>query len=495
MAISTGTVFGVATCTNILSACKTVYDCVEQITRKGDCCDRVKRSVLELQELVLELQQLEAEDVSESCQQSVVKLQSSLTIATQVCQFLNWQMRYDKLHNDSSYDYSTDLNKLDCELTNARDSVRFALQRTYYQQVKMVKKDLIQDSKETRRVITHPKAGIYENPQGHKASPHPVKKPSVYLDQTQELMILKWEDRKNDINNTSYYEVSYKDDKRDGILAFKPENIISGSFSWGSKFTLRLGEPVVRTGNQYNVMVRAVNGAGPGEWSEACTIRFYTCPPDKPQAPFLTVLSATEILVEVKELSSEEEHGSRVTRCIIEYTDLDEENAAGWNSLKCTLRNKNVLLRRKLNALRPHTLYRVRVRMVNEIGTSPPSDSRRARTKYLVPGPPTNVRITNKQKNSLTVSWDKPTKNVKGVHKYKVRYRRVKIWREFATVDRTTFSFKLKKLAADALYVVRVQSANEIDEGDTADVVAKTEPGAFAHFFRTMSSYLWKSSE
>ena len=60
------------------------------------------------------------------------------------------------------------------------------------------------------------------------------------------------------------------DDEKDTIVPNLPYDVISGT----SSFVLKTGPPQIHPGNIYNIRVCAVNGAGPGKWSDDYIISF-----------------------------------------------------------------------------------------------------------------------------------------------------------------------------------------------------------------------------
>lgn len=124
------------------------------------------------------------------------------------------------------------------------------------------------------RDMIHPTAGAYPISAGTLKPPAKVSRPVVDIEGDQ--MIISWDDPDNYQGSVRGYELRYDDTR--GLTLPVPASCKSFS----------LGFPKVIPGKSYTIQVRAINGRGPGDWSEHTITRFKSAPPDKPDKPILT---------------------------------------------------------------------------------------------------------------------------------------------------------------------------------------------------------------
>ena len=477
-----------------LKVCKEVHEYFIEMERNRDDCDGIISLVTDLQASIPNLQKIHEENrMSEFYQTRFYKLRDSLDIASATCKSLKKQGSFHQLLNNCGN--RDDLKRIKSALRDAHESVKLALQIVDHMQCIEIKNAIKKESERIKTGIMNPDLGSYVNPSHHANVPECVERPSIALDQSKRLLDIKWVDTKNDMEEIDRYEVCY-DDENNSICSFKPKKVFSKSVSHGSEFAVKLGEPLVYPGRMYNMKVRGVNGAGPGDWSEAFLFRFLQSPPAKPQEPSLSAVSPTQIAVAVQMLSVKDECGSPVTSCRIEYTEVDNENATSWNSETfCAEAQSDTLHVKKftLDGLKPYKRYGVRVVMINEIGESPCSFTKHACTDCLVPGPPINVRISSKRTcKEVKVRWDKPNEKALGVKAYQVQFRKKydKEWGTHATVGEDQLSHKVRNLKTDTKYHFRVKSLNINSEGNFSELVeGKTRCGAFGRTVATGAAF------
>ena len=477
-----------------LKVCKEVHEYFIEMERNNEYRDSIISLVTDLQTSIPNLQNIHEEsEISEFYKTALMKFRNSLANASATCKSLKKQGSFQQLQ--SHHGNRIDLERIQSELQNAHKSLQFALQIANHEKSEEIKYAIKKESEHINTRIMNPDLGIYVNPSHHANVPECVERPSIALDRSKHLLNIKWVDTKNDMEEIDRYEICY-DDENNHICCYKPKEIYFKSVSHGSEFVLKLGEPLVCPGRMYNMKVRGVNGAGPGDWSEAFLIRFLQGPPVRPQEPSLSAVSPTQIAVAVQMLSVKDECGSPVTSCRIEFTEVDDENATSWSSRTFFTEAQSDSLHVKkfiLDGLKPCTLYGVRVVMINEIGESPCSFTKHIRTDCLVPGPPHNVRVSSKRKcKEIKVRWNEPNENAAGVNKYKVQFRRKKDneWGAHATIGKEQLSHKVKNLKTDTKYYFRIQSLNRNNEGNYSEhVQGETRYGALGLMVSTTAAF------
>uniref|UniRef100_A0AAX7U1G9 Titin n=1 Tax=Astatotilapia calliptera TaxID=8154 RepID=A0AAX7U1G9_ASTCA len=177
-------------------------------------------------------------------------------------------------------------------------------------------------------------------------------------------------------------------------------------------------------GNEYMFRVRAENkmGSGPAVQSEAIVAGTQFSVPGAPEAPEVIKIAKEEMTVQWSE--PEKDGGKPITGYLLEKK---EEHAVKWSPV-----NKDPIpgTRFTVTGLLPLHEYQYRVKAVNEIGISNPSKASRAITAkdavgmLLViilngytnrsslitepPAPPTNLKVVDSTKSTVTLGWTKP---------------------------------------------------------------------------------------
>uniref|UniRef100_A0A3Q3K560 Titin n=1 Tax=Monopterus albus TaxID=43700 RepID=A0A3Q3K560_MONAL len=155
-------------------------------------------------------------------------------------------------------------------------------------------------------------------------------------------------------------------------------------------------------GNEYMFRVRAENKMGPGPAVQSETIVAGTqfSVPDAPEAPEVTKIAKEEMTVQWSE--PEKDGGKPITGYLL---DKKEEHAVRWSPV-----NKDPVpgTRLTVTGLLPHHDYQYRVKAVNEIGTGSPSKPSPLSFHTGPPAPPTNLKVLDSTKSSVTLGWTKP---------------------------------------------------------------------------------------
>uniref|UniRef100_A0A1X7TDR2 Fibronectin type-III domain-containing protein n=1 Tax=Amphimedon queenslandica TaxID=400682 RepID=A0A1X7TDR2_AMPQE len=308
---------------------------------------------------------------------------------------------------------------------------------------------------EIKRVAAYPSAGVYKIKDGVLKSPAALSKPVVDIEGNQ--MIISWEDNDNSSGSVEMYEVLL-DDSTDDMIPVGPDyNKIS------------IGPPRIEPGKIYNIQVRAINGNGPGEWSEQTIARFKTTPPNRPDAPKVVPgYNDARVFTKVPEI--EESNGDPVHQIIVEYCEYD--NSSKWYTRHFPVKEQPSTLTSKIRGLSPDSRYSIRVTLVNESGNSAPSEAVNVWTQIPVPGKPINVRQSSKvAKDMLKIRWDPPNIEDAGlfVQQYEVRYTKRK--NEFDGIEtKFIYTKKLsataKGLASNTKYAFYVKAMNNKGEFD-----------------------------
>ena len=290
----------------------------------------------------------------------------------------------------------------------------------------------------------------------------PLKKPVVNIDKQGQI---KWGKYEKEIVNK--YELRCTDEEKETTISRGPQELQKVANDGVVEFSIKMEPPLVQPGHEYTIQVRSVNSQGFSEWSDDVIFRLkQENVPNAPQKPTITVHSGNEVTVSTLRLKEQESNGSPVTQCIVEYhIALGSQN---WDRLSICLQNRNrktvdVLVR----SLSPNTLYNFRVRMVNDVGESEPSEYTQVITTVTIPGPPTELRASSKRAGKLIkIRWKKPEINPHAVAKYEAQVfnKKSQQWNTFKTVHCTKLSATAKDLETNTKYKFRVFAINSQDQ-------------------------------
>ncbi|KAL5468949.1 hypothetical protein EMCRGX_G030110 [Ephydatia muelleri] len=152
-----------------------------------------------------------------------------------------------------------------------------------------------------------------------------------------------------------------------------------------------------------------------------------------------------------------------VTHYIVWYTKADDSEDP-WHSFKTEH------LSFKAKQLESNTVYDFYVQSAN--GKNAGENSATIQMGTVKPGPPKNIRSSNRGSTLLEIVWDKPYTNAKFVTHYIVQYTKANDdkdpWHNLKT---TKLSIKVDQLENDTLYSIRVQSANGEAIGEYCKIV------------------------
>ena len=474
-----------ATCVGkIYMVAKLIHERKEIVNSNNTLSKRILKNVEDLEKFSIELKNVDENDISEVVREKLTQVSDTLELIAARCKSLQATATVKRMIFATSE--AKELEDLDKQVQHALDCLQTALQLATYNQGKQIKEDVKRENQEVRNTVYHSKAGVYLNPKGSR--PKVVTDLKASLVPEGDLVEISWVDE-NVVGDIDHYELCF-DDGTEKLLPLQANEIDAQ----GEKYFVRIGEPHVVPGNLYTFKLRAVNGSGPGKFGESFSFRFKTGPPARPTKPNVIVTSTTEVKIEVKKLTPQEEHGSSVTHCVVEYTEMkaDNEIECQWKALTVMLKKRSQDLdthNLNIGTLKPNTTYRFRVKMRNDSGDSAASESKEIITDCLIPGPPQNVRISIKRLATvLKVRWSKPSHNPDGVSQYKVQYRLPKDmeWIQYARTPPTKFSTKVTDLKTDTEYEFRIQALNQNNQGETSrPVTGETRFGAFGRALLT----------
>ncbi len=467
--------------------CKEVYDRIQGVTENDETCQRIEKQVKNLEKVAKELSEMERNELPETCNDFIAIFKDSLESCEKYCSDLKKTGTAKKLVY--VYGHKKELVALEAELKKACDNLQLILQQVLLFQGRRTEEAVRRGTDKTIRTILNPNEGVYL-PNCNVVGPRPyqVEKPEVDLDDSGDLMVVKWVDNTNPKEEITVngYEICYNDENTE-LVSITPE--LGRLPESSNTFQVKLGPPRIELGNVYTVKVRGKNGSGAGKWSNSVIFRFKTGPPNKPIKPTVTVMSPTEIQIAIK-LVKREENGSDITKCKVEYAEGIDGDSTSWTSLECSIKKRSEPdVKLKIESLKPDTTYKFRVRMINSAGESDPSNSREVITSQLIPGPPQNLRISSKRRDmSIKLRWDEPDKHPQAANRYKVQKRQSKKpgeWENIETVEKK--SSKVTLLKTDTKYEFRVQSLNCNDEaGEWSNPVeAETRFGLFGRVLGT----------
>jgi hypothetical protein len=468
---------------------KEIYDRLQGCSENDAVCQRLMQQIKKLQNIANDLKELEMDEFPASCRNELDSFGDSLEICRGACNALDRAgtiAKFIKVHGHKS-----ELETLEIQLKRATDNLQLVLNQVSVLQNRRLEEAIHRSKGEVIGSVINPRQGIFlPNSRVDEARPHLIEPPEVSLDDSGDLMEVKWKDERNQKDTIDRYEVRYDEENNLAVHASVDECTLLGN---DNTFYMKLGEPKIKVGNLYSVQVRATNGAGPGDWSGPTIFRFKVGPPNKPKKPRAIIQSPTEVMIFASRPSVKDENGSCITCCKVEYVNVDGDDTT-WEVLEINVKQRSTPeIKLKIGTLKPDTTYQFRIKMVNENGESPPSDSREVVTTQVTPGPALNLRVSSKRTDkSIKLRWDEPADNPQAAHKYKVqmRMRKEPAWTDCATVEKR--SAKLIDLKTDTNYCFRVQSMNNQGHRGkwSVEIEAETRFGVLGRTLGTIGAFV-----
>ena len=205
-----------------------------------------------------------------------------------------------------------------------------------------------------------------------------------------------------------------------------------------------------------------------GETSHSILVTTKAGKPSKPSKPSVKVLSCTEAMIEVQRLKEVEENGSPVTSSMIESKCSESDS---WTSVRfqntdhyctdseCYEFKINIDVHRQSYSRNVVLVYRVR--MINSVGESEPSDIARLRITELLPGPPESLKL-DATGREINASWKPPSINPTSLDYYKIEMKKDNQCWKMVHSSYKDVKNKLKDLEPVSTYKIKITSCNSV---------------------------------
>ena len=304
---------------------------------------------------------------------------------------------------------------------------------------------------DVKGVARNPEAGVYPVLGTVLKRPAKIEKPTVECED--DLLIVKWIDDENPRGSLLHYEIDFE-----GMPNIGSKRVPGNSKGCG------FGHEILEPGLTYSIRVRGINSCGPGEWSQSTVCRYKECPPRQPPKPFAQVDSPTSITLILD--SPIQRHGEEpVSNIVVEFCDA---NATQWTVKKFPMNPEKDTRKFRIDPLSPDTKYHFRVKWVNSVGNSKPSEMLDVTTAVPIPGPPVEVRVSSKRTtNTLKLRWKNPLTNAGFVDHYDIEIYKKSNFFKSEEVKGWKESFKFTDLESGTSYSFRLQAVNK--EGNSSE--------------------------
>ena len=186
---------------------------------------------------------------------------------------------------------------------------------------------------------------------------------------------------------------------------------------------------------KYTVRIRAVNGAGKSNWSEAAIVCIKEAPPNKPPCPpklvtfFCSSTGSTSGDVDSVRLSvpypkESDCNGLHLEKIIVEYSNGHAKEPSYYQAYKFFPENGQEILDIRNINFKDSPTYTFATTWSNSAGHSPTSSYLEVSKRDAVPSPPTILTETSKAVgNSVKICWIPPVMNTFAVEKYVVEMK------------------------------------------------------------------------
>ena len=301
------------------------------------------------------------------------------------------------------------LNELDRLLIHSLEVLSFLLEVSNYHSNAERRKDL----KHIEAVVRNPRAGCYDLFSDDKLEK--VEKLSV-IERSPGVLRVGWERAHAEF---LHYELEY--DQQNGAY-FQIDKSLNGCLLDSAKI-------LFPSKFSYEIRMRAVNGTGPGEWSDWAVGKFTVLPspPRKPLA--IHVYSSTSVVL-VVEKPPEEVRVKPVTHYVVNYHEVGENQYTTkiFDITELEALSLQVKDTFKLNLdwnidATSMPIYNVKLSLRNADGDSLPFQDY-TRTGTISPGKPVGLKVALKTTHEIVIEWEKPKTNLHLVNYYEVHWGR-----------------------------------------------------------------------
>lgn len=230
------------------------------------------------------------------------------------------------------------------------------------------------------------------------------------------------------------------------------------------KVTFKIKKPSRELSGPYQIKISNGQGEDTKDVNIICQ--------DVPQPPRdVDVINVFQTSCEVKFKPSEDDGGSPITKYVIERQDLSKKQ--GWEPIAEVLPDEPLL--KKIEDLVPKKQYRFRIRAVNKLGPSDPAtfkNSILAKDPWDEPGKPTNVDLTDWDKDHADLKWDAPESDGGDtITSYIVEYKEKfsNDWVAGKEVPGDARTATVDNLKEGQQYEFRVRAVNRAGPGEPSD--------------------------
>ena len=307
----------------------------------------------------------------------------------------------------------------------------------------------------------NPKDGIqvYQlQPHAVQTTPEKVEMPIVQENRPGVLRV-RWNQTEAD-----YYELEYDRQTRNSIKVSSTECLLD---------SMQLHFP---SKTFYNIRVRAVNGRGPGEWSESA-VGLFTSLPEQPQKPLAVHVNSSINVSLIVEKPAKRENLKLVTHFVVEYHTTEDtrwtKQAFPVNELDgISFNGRSAWIVNLKWFVDIASTYHIQISHRNEDGDSLPRECT-IKTNKIPPGEPVQPSVAFRNTDTIILKWKKPETNAYTVDHYEVQWEVKEKKMETKTTKKCYAVIRNLKSGTKCLFKVRAVN-KESCKGKFTEINAKT---------------------
>ena len=224
-------------------------------------------------------------------------------------------------------------------------------------------------------------------------------------------------------------------------------------------------------GEEWVYQVAAINGAGPGEWSNTAKARTERTRPGKPRD--LTAIAHGSNRIDLSWRAPASDGGSAIWSYIIEYLGDD----GTWKALVANTGSTQTSHTHR--DLEPGAEWTYRVIAVNDVGRGEPSEQASARTDAIPPDPPSSLEAAANGPHAIRIRWGPPLyTGGSEILSYRIEASQDdEMWMDLTETTAAIFEYEHGGLDPAATWNYRVYATNEAGTSPaSAPVTATTDP-------------------
>ena len=278
-----------------------------------------------------------------------------------------------------------------------------------------------------------------------------------FTDISSDSVTLEWDEPHINAKVITSYHVEQSCDRQEWVRAEREVHhtlLLVSKLSPNSKYWFRVCG--------YNKRIK-------GESSHSIPVTTKAGKPSKPSTPSIRICSCTQAMIDIQKLTKVEENGCDVSGVVIEMgcSEATDElwTRTSYDNVDVCSNSEKYELKLSLNvsgqSYSRNAVLFYRVRMVNSVGESEPSDVVKLCITELLPGPAENLKL-DAQARKIIASWKPPSINPTSLDNYKIEIKPENQGWNMVHSAYKDVKNEFKGLEPACTYMIKITSCNSV---------------------------------